>query len=93
MTDKSLEVPAEDIVCGLAEEAGWFVRKLTWVGRRGAPDRMFVKPGRFVLIEFKRPKKDATVQQSKEHVRLRQAGFEVHTCPTIEEALTVLKIL
>ena len=43
----------EDNVVAAAEADGWFSRKLQWVGRDGAPDRLFVKLGRVVFIEFK----------------------------------------
>lgn len=37
-----------------AEARGWLVRRVKWVGRRGAQDTLFLKAGRHVWIEFKR---------------------------------------
>ncbi len=92
----TLELPIEETVCDIAERNGWLVRKVAWVGRRAAPDRLFSKVvnghPRPVLIEFKREGKDATTQQKKEHERLRAAGFEVHVCDSITSALKVLEI-
>ena len=93
---QTLELPIEDTVCDIAESNGWLVRKVAWVGRRGAPDRLFSKivdgHPRPVLIEFKREAKEATVQQKREHERLRSSGIEVHVCDSITCALKVLGI-
>lgn len=92
----TLELPIEDTVCDIATRNGWLVRKVSWVGRRAAPDRLFSKivdgHPRPVLIEFKREKKGATIQQKREHERLRAAGIEVHVCDSITSALKVLEI-
>ena len=87
------ESPIEDVVCKMAEDDFWLVRKVSWIGRRAAPDRLFAKFGRVVLIEFKRPGLDATKQQKNEHARFREAGIEVHVCNSIVSALTVLKLV
>lgn len=93
---QTLELPIEDTVCSIAEKHGWLVRKVSWVGRRAAPDRLFSKivngHPRPLLIEFKREGEDATIQQKREHERLRSAGFEVHVCDSIPSALKVLGI-
>lgn len=68
----------EKPVCEFARGNGWLVRKVACIGRRGFPDRFFVKDGRVVLVEFKRPKKTAGVQQAREHNRLRKHGIEVY---------------
>jgi len=87
------EAPIEDIICKMAEDDFWLVRKVSWVGRRAAPDRLFAKHGRVVLIEFKRPGADARKQQKAEHVRFREAGIEVHVCDSILSAMTVLNLI
>lgn len=69
-------------------ETGGRIRKLKWIGQRGAPDRMIWWPnadtsrsGRFlpitIFVEVKAPGKHATKQQDREHRRLRADGFEV----------------
>jgi len=75
-----------------AKAAGWLVRKVAWPGRRGAPDRLFVKPypKRFVLIELKRPGKEARFSQLMEMKELRAAGFEVYECDNITAVRTCL---
>lgn len=79
-----LEIEVESKVCALAERAGWLVRKVKWIGRRGAPDRMFVRRGRIVLIEFKRPKKGQLhALQDREIARLRRAGAECYVVNSV----------
>lgn len=94
---KVLEAPIEGTVCDIAKANGWLVRKLSWPGRRGAPDRLFAKVFpcgkiRHVLIEFKRPGAPPMKRQNSEHVELVSAGFAVHVCDSINQALNILEI-
>lgn len=94
--------PREDVIEGevvaLAEKDGWLVRKLQYPGRRGAPDRMFVKfwydynRARIVFIEFKRPGGKVRGIQRKEHQKLRERGAEVHVVDSVEKAKEILGI-
>lgn len=86
------ESSVEGYVVRRAKAKGWIVRKLRWIGRRGAPDRVFLRRGRCVFIEFKRPGKAVRDQQKREFDRLRAAYPEVHQCDSIEEALAILEI-
>lgn len=90
---------------------GGEVRKMRWIGRVGAPDRLaLLPPGaafelswrlepdaigiperaahtnacRHPLVELKRPGKDATKTQAREHNRLRAAGAVVLVLDSIE---------
>lgn len=87
-----IESPIEEWVCGKAEAAGWLVRKLGWIGRRNGPDRFFAKDGRVVLIEFKRPGKDARPGQQREIKALKAAGVEVHVVDNPMAGLRVLGV-
>lgn len=87
-----IESPIEDLVCSDAEKAGWLVRKVKWLGRRNAPDRLFAKDGRIVFIEFKRPGKDARSTQSKEIRLMKEAGIEVHVVDGLSKAYRILGI-
>jgi hypothetical protein len=53
------------------------IRKLSYVGRRGAPDRMVVLPGRLVLVELKATDKTPDPHQAREIERLRNLGVPV----------------
>lgn len=68
---------------------GAHIRKLTWPGHRGAPDRMIWWPSRgpcedvnMIFVEVKAPGKKATKQQEREHKRLRGDGFVVRVVST-----------
>ena len=59
-------------------EIGGEVRKVKWIGRRGAPDRVVMLPGgRLYWIELKRPGQKAEPHQAREHERLRDMGQRV----------------
>lgn len=56
---------------------GWDQRKLSYEGRRGAPDRLILAPGCHVFVELKAPGKEPPDYQLREHDRLRAAGCRV----------------
>ena len=86
-----LESAIENPVVKRAEQAGYFVRKVQWVGRRSAPDRLFARKDRGqVYIEFKAPGEKATLAQDTEHGRMRAAGIEVHVCDSVDDAMRIL---
>jgi hypothetical protein len=85
-----MEANAESIVVTRAEATGWWVRKVSWVNRKAAPDRVFAKNGRTVWIEFKDKGKEPGLLQTREHAEMRRAGMEVYTCDTVLEALKIL---
>ena len=86
-----LESAIENPVVKRAEQAGYFVRKVQWIGRRSAPDRLFARKDRGqVYIEFKKPGEDARLAQKMEHDRMRAAGIEVHVCDSIDDAMRIL---
>lgn len=79
-----LESKIEEKVQKFAEERGWLVRKLQWIGRRAAPDRFYLRAGRVVLVEFKRAGKKPDPLQEREHKRLREHGAEVIIIDSVE---------
>ena len=90
MREVSVEMP----VVKRAEAAGFFCRKVQWVGRKHAPDRLFSRDDRGeVWIEFKRPGEDARSGQAREHKRMRAAGMEVHVVDRVEDGLRILGLL
>lgn len=86
VVEKAVESP----VVVRAERAGWFCRKVSWPNRIGAPDRVFIKGGRVVWIEFKDDGKEARLSQQLEHDRMRAAGAEVYVCDNVSDALRIL---
>lgn len=88
---KRPEQRIEEAVVRKAERAGFFVRKVSWVGRVHAPDRVFSHPDRgTVWIEFKAPGEPARPGQAREHEKMRAAGMEVHVCDNVQDALRIL---
>lgn len=69
------------------KKLGWLSRKLQWIGRHGAPDRVFIRFGKLVFIEFKQFKKKPTEHQRLEHERLRAAGMDVYVIDSIEAGI------
>jgi hypothetical protein len=78
-------------------ECGGEVRKVQWVGRRGAPDRMVMlpevrQPGvwyairepRTVFVELKAPGVKPEPHQLREHDRMRRMGQRVEVIDSIE---------
>lgn len=62
-------------------------RKVRWLDRRGAPDRLAWIPGwRWPKMpELKRPGKDLEEHQKREHKRLRRMGIECCKLNTFED--------
>lgn len=61
------------------------VRKLVWLGRRHAPDRVVFWPdGKIDFIELKAPGKKPHAGQRREHERLRKLGHRVWVIGTLE---------
>ena len=69
------------------EAYGGEIRAVSWLGRRNAPDVLCLfpagcraartYPGVHVFVETKRPGKDATAAQAREHERMRDSGCAV----------------
>lgn len=76
----------------LAEDAGWFVRKVTWPGRRGAPDRVFIKDGQTVWVEFKDPDGRLAELQKREIAKMQAAGAKVHVFCTVRDFRNVMGV-
>jgi hypothetical protein len=60
-----------------AVSRGWFSRKVQWMGRRGAPDKLFARGGLVVFVEFKQKGKKPNLLQEREIARMQAAGLWV----------------
>lgn len=82
-----LEANVEEKAIKRAKEQGFLYRKVAWIGRRGAPDRLFSRAdtGPF-LVELKAPGKTLAPHQAREIKRLREAGMTVHVIDNIDDA-------
>ena len=60
-------------------------RKVQWIGRRGAPDRIvFLPDGVVVFAELKAPGKKPEPHQVREHNRMRRMGQRVVVIDSFE---------
>jgi hypothetical protein len=85
--EREVERPAKDF----AEEHDWWVAKFVSPGRRGVPDDVFIRDGRVLFIEFKRPGKDLRPQQRKRIREMREHGAEVHVIDNLADAYALLR--
>lgn len=69
-------------------ELGGEVRKVKWIGRVGAPDRLVMLPNRYydcaIWVELKAPGEKARPSQVREHERMRAMGQFVLVIDSIE---------
>ena len=86
-----LEKTIEDQARDWALRDGWMVRKVSWVGRKGAPDRVFLRDGRTIFIEMKRPGDQPREIQWVEIKALRQAGVIVEYADSVESVKAILR--
>lgn len=74
------------------KQLGGEVRRVRWIGRNNAPDKLVLLPGWHFFVEEKRPGKDATEAQAREHGRLWRSGVAVYVLDTPEAIDAVLGI-
>lgn len=77
-----------------AEKNGWLTKKLSFIGERGAPDRLFIKNGRVMFVELKRPGElDETSANQKRVIReLLSAGAEVHVIDNLKDGYDLIEV-
>jgi hypothetical protein len=85
-----------------AKELGGEVRKVKWIGRTGAPDRLVMLPGlverftygsddgRTIWVELKAPGKKPEPHQIREHLRMIEMGQRVVVIDSYEGVDEVL---
>jgi len=86
-----IEANIEEPVCAAAEAAGWVVRKVKWIGRVAAPDRLMARDGEILLVEFKRPGETPRATQVREHKRFADVGVKIHVIDSLEAGLELIK--
>lgn len=86
VTEKSIELK----VCRWARDNGWLVYKFTSPSQRGVPDRLFIKDGRVVFIEFKRPGHRPTRLQAYHINTLVRAGVIAEWADSVDSAILIL---
>ena len=94
------ESDIEKYLVKMAKSLGGEVRKVKWIGRRGAPDRIVMMPGRATMltirkpqtiwIELKAPGVAPEPHQLREHKRMRDMGQHVEVVDSYERVDEVL---
>jgi len=82
------------------KELGGEVRKVKWIGRAGAPDRLVMLPwdGKVrsfslstIWVELKAPGVKVSAHQLREHERMRKMGQRVEVADSYERIEEILK--
>lgn len=81
----------EDYLVKRVKAMGGEVRKVKWIGRIGAPDRLVMLPvterryyGDSIWVELKAPGEKARPSQLREHDRMRAMGQHVVVVDSLE---------
>lgn len=87
------ESEIENYLVARVKALGGEVRKVKWIGRRGAPDRLVMLPirggwarmlPRTIWVELKAPGKKVEAHQLREHRRMQAMGQRVFVIDTLE---------
>ncbi len=73
-----------------AEAWGWLAIKIAKTDIKGRPDRLFIRAGRYVWIEYKKADEEPTRQQLLRHKELRDHGAEVYWVDSVEASDAIL---
>ena len=84
------ESSIENYLVERVKALGGEVRKVKWVGRNGAPDRIVLLAGNATWIELKATGENPKPNQVREHVCLRKAGQRVVVIDSFEGVDEVL---
>ncbi len=72
-------------VCNYARKNGWIVFKFASPAQKGVPDCLFIKSGRVLFVEFKKPGAKPTKLQAHTHEIMRGAGARVYVIDDVVE--------
>ena len=90
---KLSEKKVEKKSCDIARANGWFTRKYKSPARKGVQDRIFIKEGRVIFIEYKRAGNCPTDLQCDEAQQMKEHGAEVWWTNTVRGTKKILGIL
>lgn len=91
------ESEIEAYLVARVKDLGGEVRKVKWIGRRGAPDRLVMLPPEWlgvpiiIWVELKAPGEKPEPHQAWEHERMRKMGQRVEVVDSLERADEVLR--
>ena len=79
------ESTIEQSVCAYAKAKGCLSLKLAGMNQRGQPDRLVIRDGKSLFIEFKAPGKRLTALQIKWLFDLTNQGMNAMWCDSIAD--------
>lgn len=79
------ESEIEKKVSLFAKSKNWLSYKFVSPANRAVPDRLYIKEGKVIFIEFKAPGKRPTKLQDKVINRIRDHGVEVYVIDDVDE--------
>lgn len=85
------ESEIESDICDFAKIRGWLEVKFVSPQLRGVMDRFFIRRGRVVFMEVKKPGEEPTMQQMHRIREFRAHGGEVHWVDNLEDARRILR--
>ncbi len=88
---KKPETILEETCAIEAELRGIGSRKLEWIGRRGAPDRLFVGKGKLLLVEFKILTGRLSPAQVQEHTWFRKYGYKIAVVNSLNQFVDLIE--
>jgi hypothetical protein len=89
MTEKQIEKK----VCDYAKSLGWLAFKFSSPSHRGVPDRIFLRDGRTVFIEFKKPNGRPSALQIITLEEIQRKGFDCYFCYSVEQGKEIFDAL
>ena len=87
-----IEDDVESYLTSEIKKQGGEIRKLAWLGRKGAPDRLVFFRG-VHFVELKRPGRKADPHQAREHRRMVKHGANVYVIDTKEKVDEFIKAI
>lgn len=72
-----------------AEKCGWFQVKIEKASINGFPDRLFIRGGKTIYVEFKSDTGRLRPEQERVITEMRSKGAEVYVVSTLEEAYVI----
>lgn len=84
-TPVARESKVEGRCCEYAQGRGWWVSKFTAPGKKAVPDRVFIRDGVVLFVEFKRPGEEPTLQQRNRHRQMKAKGANVTWVDNFED--------
>jgi hypothetical protein len=84
-----LEKEIEKKVSLYAKNLGWLTYKFVSPACRGVPDRIFIKDGQVIFIEFKAGKNKCTPLQYAKIEDLRSQGMKVYIINNVDDGKTL----